>query len=71
MPRFANRPNKKHPGGCRDVLEKNYARFFFATFFFFAAFFFFAIVMIGFSLSGCDHSDNFFHFGKKFTIDLV
>ncbi len=55
-----------------ECFKKNYARFFdfFATFFF-AAFFFFAIVMIGFSLSGCDHSDNFFLVGKKFTIDLV
>jgi hypothetical protein len=52
------------------VFLEDYARLFlFAAFFFGAAFFFaaffFAIVIIYFSLSGCDHSDTFSQTGKN------
>jgi hypothetical protein len=42
-----------------EVFFEDYARFFFATFFFAAFFatFFFAMMIIFYSLSGCDHSD--------------
>jgi hypothetical protein len=52
------------------VFLENYARFFavfFAAFFttFFAFFFAAMIIFFVFSLSGCDHSDNFFPVGKN------
>jgi len=63
---------KKHPGDYRSVFGYYARLFFFAVFFaafFFGAAFFFAfftaIVVIIFSLSGCDHSDNFFPVGKN------
>jgi hypothetical protein len=74
MARFANfkttREIKKHHG-VTGVFFEDYARLFFFAFFvvfFFALFFaafFFAMLVIYFSLSGCDHSDNFFPLGKN------